>query len=189
MARKMCSKCRLSQNAAGKQQCYECLMMNAPPEIREVAADRRLRMIPEELRRDTVPRTSWPIGRRWCSGCQSFPREQDCIGSRCGTCAGRASHARMIEKTYTIHGRPFTPKDFKILFEKQGGVCPICLRPSRTKRLAIDHDHQAMDVRGLLCPGEWGCNLGVLGRIKDVAMARRIVAYLENPPAPRWIPE
>lgn len=37
------------------------------------------------------------------------------------------------------------------LLEAQGGVCAICGRPPKTRRLHLDHDHKTMRVRGLLC--------------------------------------
>jgi hypothetical protein len=45
------------------------------------------------------------------------------------------------------------------MFEEQGGVCAICGRPERVVHwmtgqvmpLAVDHDHQTGEVRGLLC--------------------------------------
>lgn len=183
---KMC-RCGATQKAAGKQRCIECWLAAQPADVREKAADLRLAMVPLVLRRPRVPKEEWPVGRRWCASCQTFVRLADCNSgaSQCSTCSGRKAHAAMISRTYTIHGRPFTSDDYDQLLRDQGGKCYICLRPSRSKRLAVDHDHVTNEVRGLLCPGEWGCNLGILGRIKDLAMARRVVAYLEDPPANR----
>lgn len=33
----------------------------------------------------------------------------------------------------------------------QGGVCALCNRPPKRRRLDIDHDHTRLVVRGLLC--------------------------------------
>ena len=41
---------------------------------------------------------------------------------------------------------------YEQMLADQGGVCWICKRePSPRRRLDIDHDHQQMYVRGLLC--------------------------------------
>lgn len=180
MARAMCVKCRISDKAPGKQQCVECWLNLQPPDVQEEAAAARLRMVPEGMRRARVPSTEWPPGRRWCADCQSFRRTVDCTGSRCTVCVGVANQNAYLMRTYRIHGRPFTVDDYNRLFKEQKGRCCLCFRRSVTKRLAVDHDHETGQVRGLLCPGQFGCNFAVLGNIKDLAMARRIVAYLEK---------
>lgn len=180
MAMKMCTKCSASNKAPGLQRCYECWLMTQPPNVQEEDADRRLAAIPLEMRRARVPVSEWPVGRRWCAPCQSFRRTSECTGSRCTTCSGRAGQDAYLQRTYTIHGRPFTREDYNDLFKAQGGRCRICGRESKTKRLAVDHDHKTNRVRGLLCPGEFGCNFAVLGNIRDLDMAKAIVAYLEK---------
>jgi hypothetical protein len=182
-------RCRVGTKAAGLQKCYECWLMEQPPEIQEEDAERRLGCVPEGMRRARIPAADWPVGRRWCAACQSFRRLQECTGSRCTVCVGIANRNAYLMRTYIIHGRPFTEDDYKKLFEKQGGRCRICGRRSVTKRLAVDHDHKTMRVRGLLCPGEYGCNFAVLGNIKDLEMARAIVAYLEKNYAESIIPQ
>jgi len=43
-------------------------------------------------------------------------------------------------------------EQFNILFEEQNGVCAICMGTNPSgKRLAVDHDHETGQVRGLLC--------------------------------------
>lgn len=189
MAQKPCVTCKASEKAPGKQRCAECDLAKAAPPVRESAAEWRLAAVPTALHRARVPESDWPPGRRWCAGCQTFVRLADCgkNASRCRTCAGRTQHGGHLARTYVIHGRPFTAEDFSALFVSQGGRCYICHARPKTKRLAVDHDHVTNEVRGLLCPGEFGCNFAILGNIKDIAMARRIVAYLENPPAPEVI--
>lgn len=185
----MCVQCHRCEKAKGLQRCWECVTGREAPEVREQRADWRLSAVPEPLRVARVPEAQWPPGRRWCSGCQTFVRKADCNAgaSRCKVCTGRTAHASMISRTYTIHGRPFTEDDYQELFKRQGGRCRTCGRPSVSKRLAIDHDHDTGEVRGLLCPSdEWGCNM-IIGRIGTLKKARAIVEYLEDPPAGRWI--
>jgi hypothetical protein len=161
--------------------CFECWLTRQSVEVREKWARWRLAAIPEPLRLTRVSPKFWPEHRRWCSGCQSFVRLTDCGNgaSRCRTCTSITNHAGMVERTYGI-----TAADYRALFVAQGGRCYICQRKTHTKRLAVDHDHETGEVRGLLCAdSERGCNHAILGNIKDLAMARRIVAYLEDPPA------
>lgn len=62
-----------------------------------------------------------------------------------------------------------TLDDYNLLLEKQNGKCAICKleerildpRIQQTKRLAVDHNHDTGQVRGLLC-GNCNKNLGVL---------------------------
>jgi hypothetical protein len=62
-----------------------------------------------------------------------------------------------------------TPEDYQLLLDQQGGVCAICGGPPRKTKggkqdtLHIDHDHDSMQVRGLLCGP---CNVG-LGSFQD----------------------
>lgn len=189
MTTKMCTRCGACNKAPGKQRCYECLLLEAPAHVQERAARLRLMAVPEELRLARVPAALWPVGRRWCSGCQSFRRLADCTGSRCQVCNSLAAWETMLPRTYVIHGRPFTAEDYWILFEDQEGRCRICGKRSNSRRLAVDHDHDTGQVRGLLCPDpEWGCNYAILGKIKDVDMAYRIWQYLLKNYAESLIP-
>ena len=40
---------------------------------------------------------------------------------------------------------------YEELLELQDGVCALCGRPPKTRRLDMDHDHLLMKIRGLLC--------------------------------------
>lgn len=187
--RKVCIRCKTGDKAPGLQKCVECWLSEQPAHIQEEAAAERLAMVPPPLRRARVPADQWPPGRRWCAACQSFRRISECRGSQCKACASRAAWEAMLPRTYQIHGRPFTADDYRILFKAQRGRCCICGRESPSRRLATDHDHETGQVRGLLCPDpEWGCNYAILGKIRSLAMARRIPAYLETNFAESVIP-
>lgn len=128
--------------------------------------------------RASVPGSEWPEGRRFCSGCQFYiPRWYE-DGSRCKACASEARYGAHVRDTYGI-----TYDFYLTLYQFQGGRCYICRKEPRSRRLAVDHDHETGEVRGLLCSGQRSCNHDVLGNIKSIDMARRIVLYLEDPPA------
>lgn len=62
-----------------------------------------------------------------------------------------------------------TQEEYDAQYKRQGGVCAICglthgrSLMGRSKDLAIDHDHQTNELRGLLCDD---CNIG-LGIFRD----------------------
>ena len=62
--------------------------------------------------------------------------------------------------------------DVEALIERQGGLCPVCLKAAPT---AVDHDHVTGAVRGILC-GD--CNTG-MGQLRDDPwVLRRAIEYL-----------
>jgi hypothetical protein len=89
------------------------------------------------------------------------------------------THGKRILETYGITG-----EEYEAILKAQGGVCYICEQPPRSKRLAVDHDHDKTgreSVRGLLCRR---CNHRLLGSAHDAtAILKRAISYLENPPA------
>lgn len=192
MARKPCASCGVHDRAPKLTRCVECWMAGQPAAKREAYADRRALMIPPELHLARVSADMWPPGRRWCAGCQTFVRLADVgkSGSRCKTCAGRAGHATMLKGTYQIRDaatgivRPFTADDYAQMLERQEGRCAICRTLPGKKRLAVDHSHRTGLVRRLLCAGEWGCNLSIIGIIEKnsdpVGMARRIFEAIKE---------
>ena len=88
----------------------------------------------------------------------------------------KRAHAVRVEKVYGLQRG-----QYEALYEAQMGKCYICQRATgKTRRLSVDHDHKSGYVRGLLCRP---CN-SMLGHIRDdTLVARRIVWYLQNPPA------
>lgn len=71
-----------------------------------------------------------------------------------------------------------TVEEYNGLLKEQEGVCAICGNINRHERsLFIDHDHNTLEVRGLLCRN---CNV-VLGCAHDnPALLRRAAEYLEG---------
>jgi hypothetical protein len=74
-----------------------------------------------------------------------------------------------------------SPEDYRALLDDCGGDCPIC--GCRMKIQPIDHNHDTMEVTGIVCTR---CNVGLLAYSNhDVAVAKSLVSYLEDPPARR----
>ena len=74
-----------------------------------------------------------------------------------------------------------TPEDRQAFFDRQGGICPICLDVLKAGRkgMQVDHDHTRGRVRGLLCQP---CNI-LLGDFREVAQYfRAAVVYLQKGP-------
>lgn len=166
---------------SGQHTCYWHKLLTLPIEDQILNAQNRLEVAQAaegfELRK-RVPEREWPDGERWCSGCQSFIPMFYCQGSRCRACSSKANHTGMIGRVYGL-----TREEFEALYEYQGGRCYICQRRMHSKRPAVDHDHTTGEVRGLLCAdSDRGCNHAILGNIRSVEMAQRIVDYLVDPP-------
>lgn len=68
--------------------------------------------------------------------------------------------------------------DYKVLLDKQGGICAICGDPPKSeKAFDIDHCHSSKVIRGLLCNN---CNRG-LGHFKDKkSNLMKAIQYLER---------
>lgn len=68
-------------------------------------------------------------------------------------------------------------EEYYALFDRQGGVCAICLETcSSGRRLAVDHDHETGHIRGLLC-GK--CNRGAGLFDDDPSKLYAAALYLE----------
>ena len=72
--------------------------------------------------------------------------------------------ARNREKKYRAR-YGITVQDYDDLYESQQGCCAICSAHQSTlqKRLAVDHNHDTGEIRGLLC---FDCNSGI-GKLND----------------------
>lgn len=121
-------------------------------------------------------------GHIWCMGCQAYlspfkfgKYASERPPARCKKCRSKANHAKDIKARFNI-----TPEAYQMLLDHQGGLCAICRRPSKVRRLAVDHDHVTGKVRGLLCRH---CNYELLGWAKDdPAVFKRAIEYLACPP-------
>ena len=115
----------------------------------------------------------------------AYPRPATYQGPRCAShwraykkLAKSGAHERRVRTEYGLK-----PGEYGKLYLAQGGTCAICQRATgATRRLSVDHDHKTGLVRALVCRP---CN-DLLGHLRDdVEAARRLVAYLIEPPAKR----
>jgi hypothetical protein len=125
---------------------------------------------------------------RVCTECKQFKpanqyaleRDKRAFGgitmrSKCRPCNETVKYKAFIKRTYGI-----TYEDYEEMLTSQKGCCAICkskISSSRTSRLYVDHCHDTMKVRGLLCSS---CNHG-LGLFKDSpSILKRAIDYLES---------
>ena len=69
--------------------------------------------------------------------------------------------------------------DYDEMLEAQDSSCAICGRTiaEEGRRLAVDHDHETGEVRGLLCGN---CNQGLGRFMHDQELLHSAIAYLEQ---------
>lgn len=103
----------------------------------------------------------------------------------CGKCVIQVRKEQRAKIHETRVGRVYglLPGDYATVYAFQGGRCAICLRATgKTRRLPVDHDHQTLIFRGLLCGP---CN-DMLGHGRDDPLFfARVIRYLADPPAVR----
>lgn len=90
----------------------------------------------------------------------------------------QSSHGcKMKQKGRLKYNYDITLEQYDAMFEAQDGNCIICGLPQLMKRLAVDHNHQTGEIRGLLCTN---CNL-LLGRIENnLGLVNKIMEYLRK---------
>lgn len=170
---------------AGRHRCSTCYLRHLPIGDQVTESRRRLAMVPPEMRakRTKAIQAAAPQGTAFCAGCQSFRDLEDFAkgATQCRACSSAKAHASSIEKTYGL-----TPDQYDALLKRQGGKCAICRAKPKSKRLAVDHDHQTGEVLGLLCSR---CNHDLKGSAWDsLALATALWHYMNTPPATgKWI--
>ena len=125
---------------------------------------------------------------RKCGG----PKEYLRLGALCAACSpwreegkrrpipGETRQYRRGADLWEKYG--ITGEQYDAMLVRQGGVCKLCGRPPKTRRLAVDHDHGTdargvkHRVRGLLCHI---CNKLRVG-INTAETARAVLVYLES---------
>ena len=93
----------------------------------------------------------------------------------CKPCAAKQQHEHRMRAHFGI-----SAEEYQERLEKQGGTCAICNATAGNKegdRLAVDHDHETGEVRGLLCAA---CNRGVGYFQDDPMLLKRAADYLNK---------
>lgn len=69
-------------------------------------------------------------------------------------------------------------KVYDKLFRLQNGKCAICNKSVNKldSRLCIDHNHETLEIRGLLCSS---CNFGIGYFKEDISLLKQWIAYLQ----------
>lgn len=109
---------------------------------------------------------------------------RDGLQGRCTDCAKKSWHeegwSKHLQRKYGI-----TAEDYDALLAKQDGRCAICRRtPAETgrrrngaQRLAVDHNHETGEVRGLLC---LDCNTALALFGDDADRLQTAIGYLQG---------
>lgn len=85
-----------------------------------------------------------------------------------------ANREGYLRRTYGITGEQYNQ-----MMEKQNSSCAICNKHQKDskKRLAVDHNHETGEIRGLLCDY---CNHRVIGRHRNGDLLRKMADYVDQ---------
>lgn len=119
---------------------------------------------------------------------------RDGVRARCKPChnadVAAQTDRRLKRHRHYVSKFGITLEQYEAQFAAQRGLCAICARPERAKDragvvrpMAVDHDHEAGENRGLLCHA---CNaaLGLLG--DDAAIVQWALNYLTEARHVAW---
>lgn len=108
-------------------------------------------------------------------------RNSERLESWCKKCKALSTNSRVGAIKYWPHlSAAEGLSEYNRLFNLQMGCCSICDEHQSTlsKAMAVDHNHETGEVRGLLC---LECNLG-LGKFRDSSVIlEKAINYLNKP--------
>lgn len=111
-----------------------------------------------------------PVGMKRCPGCLALHDRKTCYCRDCTSERRKARHTLEEGRAWSLlYHYDITPEEYDLMLFRQGGVCAICKQPETAfdkrilpiRSLAVDHDHENGNVRGLLC-GKCNFLLGVI---------------------------
>jgi hypothetical protein len=111
--------------------------------------------------------------------------QKDGFGKRCKECNNLSvteynnSHPNQHINCHYKRQYGITLEKYNEMFEEQKGSCAICGRHQTefARRLAVDHDHNTMKIRALLCVK---CNRLLGLAHDDISVLRSAIEYLEK---------
>jgi hypothetical protein len=79
-------------------------------------------------------------------------------------------------RAYNLKQFGLTVEQYDEMLRRQGGVCAVCGRPPKVRRLNVDHDHATDRVRCLACHL---CNRNRIG-MNTATTARKVLELLTS---------
>lgn len=124
----------------------------------------------------------------FCRGCylrqyrkegkeKSNPRRANCHPDRAYVARGLCKQCVMKEANWKLKGINITLEEYQRRLKEQDGKCAICRELPGKRKLNVDHDHDTLRIRGLLCGY---CNWRLLVERNTVEVFERAAEYLRN---------
>ncbi len=110
---------------------------------------------------------------------QKFHYQKKCCGNHLVTGDMIPARTKRGRSTYhwKTYGISFNSEDYDKLFELQEGKCYLCGHENTpNRRLAVDHHHKTLKIRGLLCQM---CN-GVVGWAERIDDLSKVQDYIDS---------
>lgn len=175
---KKCSKCGevrpISEFAVydGKPwcQCKSC---------QRIASKSYRDRFPDKKREQTIsyreknPGYSAAHSRKW----RAENRERHLAANRARYQREKAAFV-IINRKKNLAKYGLTVEQYEQMYREQNGVCAICAKINLNgRRLSVDHNHNTMKVRALLCSN---CNIAIGNAKENIVFLRGMIAYLEK---------
>ena len=106
-----------------------------------------------------------------------YRKNKKCRGGIEGTC--HTCHSERVRDHHLRKNYGITIEEYNQMFDLQQGQCACCgiHQIELTNALAVDHNHDTMAIRGLLCSNR-NSGIGQLG--DNIEGVRKALKYLED---------
>lgn len=131
---------------------------------------------PYGSKRELIKSLEFSNNTKYCTSCNIIKnrdnfrsRSLTTLSSQCREC----TKLKKIEKDFNI-----TKEIYLEMVENQNNLCKICNKPETFRnRLSIDHSHETLKVRGLLCNK---CNTALGLFIDNIETLESAIKYLKH---------